>query len=94
MELCESIGIPAGPINTMQGVFADPQVAARGIRVEVDHPTAGRVPLVRSPLWIPTCPPRVFRAPPTLGQHTTDVLVNVLGYAPEYVEAWRKARVV
>ena len=94
MELCESIGIPSAPINNLQGVFADPQVAARGMRTEVDHPTAGKVPLVGSPLCIPTSPPRVFRAPPTLGQHTTEVLVEVLGCKPEEVEAWRQGGVV
>jgi len=94
LDLCETIGIPSAPINNLQGVFADPQVAARGMRTEVDHPTAGKVPLVGSPLCIPTSPPRVFRAPPTLGQHTADVLVNVLGCMPEEVEAWRQAGVV
>jgi crotonobetainyl-CoA:carnitine CoA-transferase CaiB-like acyl-CoA transferase len=94
MELCESIGIPSAPINRMDGVFADPQVAARGMRTEVDHPTAGRVPMIGSPLCIPTSPTHVFRAPPTLGQHTQDVLVNVLGFTSEEVSAWREAGVV
>lgn len=94
MDLCESIGIPSAPINNLQSVFEDPQVAARGMRTEVDHPTAGKVPLVGSPLCIPTSPTRVFRAPPTLGQHTTEVLVEVLGCKPEEVEAWRQAGVV
>lgn len=94
MDLCEAIGIPSAPINNLQGVFDDPQVTARGMRSVVDHPTAGRVPLVGSPLCIPTSPARVFRAPPTLGQHTTEVLVDVLGYKPEEVRAWREAGVV
>ena len=55
IDLCESIGIPAAPINSVDRVFADPQVAARGMRTEVDHPTAGRVPMIGSPLCIPTC---------------------------------------
>lgn len=94
LDLCEAIGIPAAPINTVDRVFADPQVAARGMRTAVDHPTAGRVPLVGSPLGIPTSPARVFRAPPTLGQHTTEVLVDLLGCTPDEVSAWKQAGVV
>jgi crotonobetainyl-CoA:carnitine CoA-transferase CaiB-like acyl-CoA transferase len=92
--LCESIGIPAAPINSVDRVFADPQVAARGMRTEVDHPTAGRVPMIGSPLCIPTSPARVFRAPPTLGQHTEEVLVGLLGYTADEVSAWHQAGVV
>ncbi len=94
IDLCESIGIPAAPINSLDRVFADPQVVARGMRTEVDHPTAGRVPMIGSPLCIPTSPARVFRAPPTLGQHTEEVLVNLLGYTADEVSAWHQAGVV
>lgn len=94
MELCESIGIPSAPINRMDGVFADPQVEARGMRTEIDHPTAGRVPLVGSPLCIPTSPTRVFRAPPTLGQHTEEILIDELGFTAEAIATWRQAGVV
>jgi crotonobetainyl-CoA:carnitine CoA-transferase CaiB-like acyl-CoA transferase len=94
MALCESIGIPSAPINTLDRVFADPQVRARGLRVEVDHPTAGRVPLVASPLRIPTAPTEVRRPPPTLGQHTREILIDVLGCRPQDVESWRAEGVV
>ena len=94
MDLCESIGIPSAPIQTLDRVFADPQVAARGLRTEVDHPTAGRLAMVASPLCIPTSPTRVRRPPPTLGQHTREVLVDLLGNSPEEVAAWRAAGVV
>ena len=94
MQLCESIGIPSAPIQTVDQVFRDPQVIARGLRMEVDHPSAGRVPLVASPLRIPTSPTQVFRAPPLLGQHTDEILRGFLGCTPEQVEAWRKAGVI
>ncbi|HSB90521.1 MAG TPA: CoA transferase [Anaerolineales bacterium] len=94
MELCESIGIPSAPIQTVDQVFRDPQVVARGLRMEVDHPSAGRVPLVASPLRIPTSPTQVFRAPPLLGQHTDEILVDVLGCAADQIAAWRKAGVI
>ncbi|HET7011112.1 MAG TPA: CoA transferase [Anaerolineales bacterium] len=94
MELCESIGIPSAPINTLDQVFADPQVQARGLRAEVDHPTAGRVAMVASPLQIPTCPSKIRRPPPLLGEHTREILVDFLGCAPEEVHAWREAGVI
>jgi crotonobetainyl-CoA:carnitine CoA-transferase CaiB-like acyl-CoA transferase len=94
MDVCESIGIPSAPINTLDRVFDDQQVLARGMRTEIEHPTAGSVPLVGSPLCVPTSPTQVFRAPPTLGQHSQDVLIDMLGYTPEEVATWKAAGVV
>jgi len=94
MELCESISIPSAPIQTVDQVFDDPQVVARGLRAEVDHPTAGRLALVGSPLCIPTSPTQVYRAPPLLGQHTDEILVDILGCTQDEVAAWRRAGVV
>ena len=58
VDLCESIGLPASPINTMDAALADPQVIARELVVEVPHHTEGSIPLLRSPLNIPTAPER------------------------------------
>jgi crotonobetainyl-CoA:carnitine CoA-transferase CaiB-like acyl-CoA transferase len=94
LDLCASIGIPAAPINAVDQVFDDPQVVARGLRQEAEHPTEGKVPLVASPLCIPTSPTRLRRAPPTLGQHSQEILVEVLGCTSEQVAGWRQAGVV
>jgi formyl-CoA transferase len=94
LELCKSIGIPSAPIQTVDRVFADPQVVARGLRTEVDHPSAGRLAMVASPLCIPTAPARVFRPPPLLGQHTDEILFDLLGYSAAEAAAWRKAGVI
>jgi formyl-CoA transferase len=94
MQLCESEGIPSAPINTLDRVFADPQVVARELRVDVEHPTAGKVPLVASPLHIPTSPTRVRRAPPTLGQHTREILTDVLACRAEDIDRWHADGVV
>ena len=80
LALCEEIGLPAGPINDMPAVFADPQVIARELRLDVPHPTEGSVPLLASPLNIPTSPSSVRLPPPTLGQHTDEILTELLGY--------------
>ncbi|MDX2218792.1 MAG: CaiB/BaiF CoA-transferase family protein [Burkholderiales bacterium] len=64
----ERLGIPAGPINTIDQVFADPQVIARGLRIDLPHPTAGTVPGVANPIRFSATPLVPERAPPVLGQ--------------------------
>jgi formyl-CoA transferase len=71
-------GIPAGPINTVDRVFADPQTVARGMVVEMDHPTAGKVRLIGSPLKLSGTPVEYRLAPPLLGEHTAGVLRELL----------------
>jgi len=70
----EAAGIPCGPVNDLDDVFADPQVRSRGMVVEVPHPLSGAVPLVGSPMKLSATPVDPPRAPPMLGQHTVDVL--------------------
>ena len=94
IELCEGAGLPVGPINTMEAALSDPQVLARGMVMEVPHPTEGSVPLLRSPLNIPTAPSEVRYPPPTLGQHTDEILSELLNYDSEDIQALRESEVV
>jgi crotonobetainyl-CoA:carnitine CoA-transferase CaiB-like acyl-CoA transferase len=94
IELCESIGLPASPINTMEAVLSDPQVRARELVMEVPHHTEGSVPLLRSPLNIPTAPSEVRHPPPTLGQHTDEILSELLSIDSAQIQALREAGVV
>lgn len=94
IQLCEGIGLPAGPINTMDAVLSDPQVLARELVVEVPHPTDGSVPLLRSPLNIPTTPSEIRYPPPTLGQHTDHILSELLSLDSAEIQALREAGVV
>ncbi|MES2115630.1 MAG: CaiB/BaiF CoA-transferase family protein [Pseudomonadota bacterium] len=70
----EAAGVPCGPINRIDQVFADPHVQARGLRIEVEHPALGAVPLVANPMRLSASPVAYRLAPPTLGQHTDQVL--------------------
>ncbi len=71
----EAAGVPVGPINTVPEVFADPQVIARGMRVDVDSPAAkgGKVPAVRTPIMINGEPCVADRPAPQLGEHTDEI---------------------
>jgi len=79
VEALEKAGVPNGPINNIRQVFEEPQVAARGMRIEIDHPIAGKVPLVASPMRFSGTPLEFKSPPPTLGQHTDEILDSMLG---------------
>jgi crotonobetainyl-CoA:carnitine CoA-transferase CaiB-like acyl-CoA transferase len=79
VEGLEAAGVPSGPINNIKQVFEEPQVIARGVKIEVDHAVAGKVPLVASPMRFSETPVEYRLAPPTLGQHTDEILRGVLG---------------
>ena len=81
----EAAGVPAGPINKLDAVFADPQVIARGMRVDLPHALAGRVPQVASPLKLSGGPPPVPRAPPLRAEHTEAVLRDRLGLTADAI---------
>ncbi len=93
-SLCEEIGLPAAPINSMDAVFADPQVQARGLKREVPHPSAGTIPLLASPLHIPTTPSRIRLPPPLLGEHTEQILADLLGYDLTTIESLRAEGII
>ena len=76
LEALESAKVPCGPINDLADVFADPQVRAREMTVEVAHPLAGAIRVVASPLKLSATPVRYRRAPPLLGADTEQVLVE------------------
>lgn len=78
IELFETQGVPCGPINRLPEVFADPQVIARGMAVQILHPTLGRVPLVANPIRLSETPVQYLHAPPTLGEHGAEVLADWL----------------
>ena len=80
--------MPCGPINTIDRVFADPQVRDRGMRLTLEHKAAGQVPSVASPMRFSETPIRYENGPPLLGQHTRDVLRRVLGASDVQIGEW------
>jgi crotonobetainyl-CoA:carnitine CoA-transferase CaiB-like acyl-CoA transferase len=90
----EAAGVPCGPINGIDAVFADPQVQARGLRVELPHPVSGTVPLVANPLRLSQTPVTYRNAPPTLGAHTRRVLIERLGMTDDEIDGLAAASVI
>ncbi|MBZ2206671.1 CaiB/BaiF CoA transferase family protein [Massilia soli] len=94
ISLLEEVGVPCGPINDLAEVFDNPQVKARGVAFEMDHPAAGKVKLVRSPMKMSVTPAIAELPPPMLGQHTDEVLRNLLGRDDAAIAALRNKGVI
>ena len=90
----EARGVPCGPINRLDQVFADPQVVARGLEQHLPHPLAGTVPQVVAPFKLSATPLAFDRPPPLLAQHTRHVLRERLGMSGERIDALAAAGVV
>lgn len=90
----ESAGVPCGPINDLADVFRDPQVLARGMKLELPHPTAGSVSVPASALKMGGTPVEYRIPPPLLGEHTAAVLQELAGVSPEDVDALRARSII
>jgi len=94
LDALERVGVPCGPINTVADVFADPQVRARGLRLDLPHPAIGSVPSVANPIKYSETPIAYRSAPPMLGADTDEILRDMLGLAPAEVARLREAGIV
>jgi len=90
-EQLEAAGVPCGPINSIAQALADPQIVSRGLRIDLPHPLAGRVPLVGNPIRMSATPPAYDRPPPLLGEHTDEVLRELAGCSEQEIRALREA---
>lgn len=91
MELLDGAPFPVGPVNSMADVFADPHIQAIGLVKELPHPEAGTVKVVGPPVTFSHALNTARTAPPLLGQHTDEVLRDVLGYSAEHIQSLRES---
>ncbi|MDR5886595.1 CaiB/BaiF CoA-transferase family protein [Vreelandella janggokensis] len=89
----EDVGVPSGPINTLDRVFDDAHVKARGLKQTLPHPQAGQVDLVANPIRMNGKSISASKAPPYLGEHTDDVLTDI-GITPDQRQALRDAGII
>ena len=87
VTLFREAGIPCGPINAIDKVFDDPQVRARNMIVETEHPRAGRMTIIGNPIKMSAQTDQSFTPPPDLGEHSEAILRDLLGYTAERIEA-------
>ena len=90
----EAGGVPGGPINNMKEVFEDEQVIARGTKVTMQHPLGVAVPTVASPMKFSETPVTYEAAPPMWGEHTDEVLRDVLQLDSSAIAALRAEKVI
>lgn len=76
-------GVPCGPVNELHEVFEDPQVRERGMVVELAHPKRAQMPMLANPIRLSQTPVQYRMRPPDLGQHTDEVLADLIGYDEE-----------
>jgi crotonobetainyl-CoA:carnitine CoA-transferase CaiB-like acyl-CoA transferase len=90
----EAAQVPCGPINDLAQVFADPQVLHRGMLATLAHPAAGEVRVVANPVRFSATPARSSVAPPCLGEHTGEVLGELLGLSAGRLDELRARGVI
>ncbi|MDX1560399.1 MAG: CaiB/BaiF CoA-transferase family protein [Marinobacter sp.] len=94
VDVLERSGVPCGPVNTLDEVFDDPQVLARGMKQSLQHPDLGGVPTVGNPIKLKLTPVSYRMAPPLLGEHSEQVLQQIVGLSADDIKALRERGVV
>jgi len=94
LKLLGEAEIPCGPINTIDRVLSDPQILAREMVVEMEHPAVGKFKLVGSPMKLSETPVQYRTPPPLLGEHTEEVLRDILKYDQAKISRLREDKVI
>ena len=94
LQQLETKGVPCGPINDIAQVFENPQIKHRKILGELTHPKNGKVPTIKNPINFSRTPIVYNQAPPNLGEHTEDVLSELLDYDASAINKLRQSNVI
>jgi crotonobetainyl-CoA:carnitine CoA-transferase CaiB-like acyl-CoA transferase len=86
--------VPIGPINRIDKALADPQILSRNMVPEVDYGSGKKLKILGNPIKMSEIDREVFKAPPRLGEHTEQILVELLRYAPEDVKELRNQKII
>lgn len=94
MDSLVNVHVPCGPIQNIAEVFEDPQVLAREMKLELEHPVVGKVPGIANPIKFSKTPQNYRKAPPLLGEDTDAVLARVLGKNAEDIQKLRSSGIL
>ncbi len=94
LRIFSEAGVPAAPVNTLDRALEPTRLKERGMLIEFEYSGIGRVRVVGNPIKLPDSSPTPENPPPTMGQHTDEVLEKILGYPPERRDSLRAAGVI
>jgi crotonobetainyl-CoA:carnitine CoA-transferase CaiB-like acyl-CoA transferase len=94
IKILNAADVPCGPVNPIEDVFKDPQVLHRKMLVEIDHPVAGKIKQIGTPIKLSETPVTYRSPPPELGEHTEELLSGLVGLSKEQIKALKKARII
>jgi formyl-CoA transferase len=94
IDRLRAAGVPCGEVRTVSQALEDPQLRARDMILELDHPTAGSIRVTGSPIHMSSAPELRASPPPLRGQHNEDVYCGVLGLSPQELDTLRQERVI
>jgi CoA:oxalate CoA-transferase len=90
----DNIGIPCSPINNIEQIYGDPHIKYRKMLVEMNQPDIGKIQLIGSPIKLSETPGDVYASAPQLGEHTEEILSNILKITPEEISRLRQRGVI
>ena len=94
LNILINAGVPVGEVNTIDKIVDDPNIKLREMIVEVEHPRAGKVKITDTPIKLSLTPGKVEKASPLLGEHTEEILNELLGFSKEEIKSLKKEGVV
>jgi len=93
-DIFEDAGLPYSPINNMKEICEDPNITYRKMLVDIDQPEAGKMKIAGSPIHLSETPGEVYAAAPLLGQHSEEILREILRYSDEEIDNLKKEGVI
>jgi crotonobetainyl-CoA:carnitine CoA-transferase CaiB-like acyl-CoA transferase len=94
ISILNAADVPCGPVNSIEDVFKDPQVLHRKMIVEIEHPIAGKIKQIGIPIKLSETPGKIRSSPPELGQHTEEVLTEIVGLTRDEIKRLREAKIL
>jgi CoA:oxalate CoA-transferase len=93
LDILNDAGVPCGPIYNVDQIFKDPQVLARDMLVEIDHPKCGKIQVTGSPIKLSETPAEIKTHPPMLGEHNSSILQEC-GFSEEDITKLKEDKVI